>query len=152
MPRNPDRTDLCHFTYADGRRCTLPESSNSFGLCYHHARKYQALLDARKAHQVTQRVARFLDNPARTPTELTAALAALFVVTAQGHVKPKTAARLTYRVQCLLQASLPAGCSGQQATPTPARKERNAGNPPQLPDKTPQASRLLPQSTVQPPR
>jgi hypothetical protein len=145
MPRNPDRTDLCHFTYADGRRCTLPQSSNTFGLCHDHARKYHALLDAREADAVLRHVTRFLENPNRTPTELCAALAALFVVTAEGHVKPKTAARLTYRVQCLLQSPLSAGRSGQEVT----RTEPNAVTQPQLPDKTPQPTRRLPQSTAQ---
>ena len=62
MPRNPDRTDLCHFTYADDRRCTLPQFPDDYGLCYHRQQR-QAFLESREAGR---QVARFLETDVLT--------------------------------------------------------------------------------------
>ena len=101
MPRNPDRTDLCHFTYADGRRCTLPQFPDDHGLCYHHREKRQAFLEAREAGR---QISRFLETEILTACDLSCTLSALFSATAQGYIKPKTAATLGYLAQLMLQA------------------------------------------------
>jgi hypothetical protein len=101
MPRNPDRTDLCHFTYADGRRCTLPQFPDDYGLCYHHREKRQAFLEAREAGR---QISRFLETDILTACDLSCTLSALFSATAMGYIKPKTAATLGYLAQLMLQA------------------------------------------------
>lgn len=101
MPRNPDRTDLCHFTYADGRRCTLPQFPDDYGLCYHHREKRQAFLEAREAGR---QISRFLETEILTACDLSCTLSALFSATATGYIKPKTAATLGYLAQLMLQA------------------------------------------------
>ena len=100
MPRNPDRTDLCHFTYSDGRRCTLPQFPDDMGLCYHHGQKRRAFLESRQAGRETSR---FLRNDIHTACDLSATLAALFAATAEGYIKPKAAATLAYISQLMLQ-------------------------------------------------
>lgn len=101
MPRNPDRSNLCHFTYADGRRCTLPQFPDDMGLCYHHREKRQAYLQAREAGR---QVARFLHTNILTACDLSCTLSALFDATAQGYIKPKVASTLAYIAQLMLQA------------------------------------------------
>ena len=101
MPRNPDRTDLCHFTYSDGRRCTLPQFPDDVGLCFHHGQKYRQRLEAREAGR---RVSRFLETEILTACDLSCTLSALFGATAMGYLKPKTAATLGYLAQLMLQA------------------------------------------------
>ena len=100
MPRNPDRTDLCHFTYADGRRCTLPQFPDDYGLCCHHRDKRRAFLEAREAGR---QVSRFLETDILTACDLSCTLSALFSATAMGYIKPKTAATLGYLAQLMLQ-------------------------------------------------
>jgi hypothetical protein len=101
MPRNPDRTDLCHFTYADGRRCTLPQFPDDHGLCFHHREKQIASLQSREAGR---QVSRFLETDILTACDVSCTLSALFGATAQGYIKPKTAATLAYIAQLMLQA------------------------------------------------
>ena len=49
MPKNHDGRELCHFTYADGRRCTLPQFPDDMGPCYHHGDQYRASLQSKEA-------------------------------------------------------------------------------------------------------
>jgi hypothetical protein len=101
MPRNPDRTDLCHFTYADGRRCTLPQFPDDFGLCFHHREKLQSRAESREAGR---QVSRFLETDVLTACDLSCTLSALFGATAQGYIKPRTAKALAYIAQLMLQS------------------------------------------------
>ena len=101
MPRNPDRTNLCHFTYADGRRCTVPQFPDDLGFCFFHRQNYQEHLQSKEAGRI---VSRFLHTNVITASDVTCTIAALFDATAQGYIKPKTAATLGYLVQLMLQA------------------------------------------------
>jgi hypothetical protein len=101
MPRNPDRTNLCHFTYSDGRRCTLPQLPDDLGLCFHHGQKYRAHMESREAGR---QISRFLETKILTACDLSCTLSALFSATAMGYIKPKTAAALGYLAQVMLQA------------------------------------------------
>jgi len=100
MPTNPDRSSLCHFTFADGRRCTLPQFPDDLGLCYSHGQQYRQRL---KALEVGRDIAHFFDTDVLTNCDLTSALGALFAATAQGHIKPKTATALAYLAQVITQ-------------------------------------------------
>ena len=100
MPRNPDRSELCHFAYADGRRCTQPQFPDDFGLCFHHGQQHRARLEAREAGR---RISRFLHTDILTACDLSSTLSTLFQATAQGFIKPKAAASLAYLAQLMLQ-------------------------------------------------
>ncbi len=100
MFKNQDRPDLCHFTFADGRRCTMPQFPDDFGLCFHHGQKYRARLEAKEAGR---QVSQFLDTDIVTACDLSSTLSTLFSATAQGYIKPKTAAALAYLAQLMLQ-------------------------------------------------
>jgi len=100
MPKNQDRTDLCHFVFTDGRRCQLPQSLDDMGLCYFHAQKYR---DHIRAQEAGRHIADFLDTDVFTASELNSAFAALFSATARGLIKPKTTTSLAYLGQLMLQ-------------------------------------------------
>ena len=100
MPTNPDRSNLCHFTFADGRRCALPQFPDDLGLCYYHGKQYRQHL---KALEVGRDIAHFFQTEILTNCDLTSALGALFAATAQGHIKPKTATALAYLAQVITQ-------------------------------------------------
>jgi len=95
-----DRSNLCIFTFADGRQCTQPQSPDDEGLCYFHARKF---IDQRRAQMAGKDIARLLDADITTACDLNAVFCALFSATAQGYLKPKTAHTLAYLGQLLLQ-------------------------------------------------
>jgi hypothetical protein len=100
MSINQDRPCTCAFFFADGRRCQLPPSADDMGLCYFHAKKYHDRLTAQEAGQ---QINEFLSSDILTACDLNAALTTLFSATAQGFIKPKTAAALTYLGQLMLQ-------------------------------------------------
>jgi len=100
MSNNEDRPCTCVFFFADGRRCQLPPSPDDAGLCYFHARKFRDRLTAQEAGR---QISEFLNTDTLTASDLNSALATLFSATAQGFIKPKTAATLTYLGQLMLQ-------------------------------------------------
>jgi hypothetical protein len=102
MSTNPskDRTNLCTYTFADGRRCTMPESPDDMGLCYYHMQRH---IDTLKKHAAGEQISRCLDAKINTACDLSAAFTQLFCATAQGFIKPKTAATLTYLGNLMLQ-------------------------------------------------
>lgn len=100
MPKNHEGRELCHFTYADGRRCTLPQFPDDYGLCYHHANQHHARLASNKAGR---EISRFLNTDVLTASDLSASLMTAFASTAQGYTKPKTAMALVYLARLLFQ-------------------------------------------------
>ena len=98
-PRN--RAGLCSFTFADGRHCRTPHCSTHPHLCYFHARKEA---QARAADEIGFDISYFFSGHYLSASDLRSALARLFTGVVQGHIKPKTAATLTYLGQTLLQA------------------------------------------------
>ena len=96
-----DRSALCSFSFADGRRCRTPRCSAHPYLCYFHARnEAQALA----SQQVGCDIASDLSGRYLSACDLSSALGRLFSAAAQGHVKPKTASTLAYLGQTLLQS------------------------------------------------
>jgi hypothetical protein len=95
-----DHTYLCAFTFADGRRCTLPQSPDDMGLCYFHARKF---IDKKRAQTAAQQIAGLLDADIVTACDLSAVFNALFTATALGYIKPKAASALAYIGQLMVQ-------------------------------------------------
>ncbi|HVS89020.1 MAG TPA: hypothetical protein VHF01_12475 [Candidatus Acidoferrum sp.] len=99
--RSNDRSSLCSFTFADGRRCRTPCCPAHPHLCYFHARKEAQAL---AAQQMGRDIASDLSGGYLSACDLSFALGRLFSAVAQGHVKPKTASTLAYLGQTLLQS------------------------------------------------
>src|SRR5713101_8900619 len=93
-----DRSRLCAFTFADGRRCRTPRRSGHPHLCFFHARK-EAL--ARAAEQAGEDVSYYLSGTYLSACDLTSALGRLFSAVAQGEIQPKPASALAYLGQTL---------------------------------------------------
>ena len=100
MSINQDRTFTCVHFFADGRRCQLPPSADDMGLCYFHAKKFRNRLDSQEAGR---QISQFLETDILTACDLSSTFASLFSATAQGWIKPKTAATLTYLGRLMLQ-------------------------------------------------
>ena len=94
-----DRSSLCTFTFADGRRCRMPRSDRHLYLCTFHARKEaQAVAGQKAANDISYH----LSGAFLSACDLSLALGRLFTATAQGQIKPKTAATLAYLGNTLL--------------------------------------------------
>jgi hypothetical protein len=96
-----DRSGLCSFTFADGRRCRTPRRAGHSYLCAFHARKEAQSL---AAEQAGEDISSFLSGDLMTACDLSSALARLFSAVAKGDIKPKTASTLAYLGQTLIQS------------------------------------------------
>ena len=95
-----DRSCLCDFTFADGRRCRTPRLTGHPRLCCFHAKREAQSL---AAQQVGRDVSSFLSGSYLSACDLSSALARVFSAVAQGQVKRKTASTLAYLGQTLNQ-------------------------------------------------
>jgi hypothetical protein len=96
-----DRSSLCSFSFADGRRCRTPRSPGHPHLCTFHARKEAQAL---AAHQVGREISTCFSGEYLSACDLSSALGHLFSAVVQGHIKPKTATVLGYLSQTLVQS------------------------------------------------
>jgi len=96
-----NRSCLCAFTFADGRRCRSPRLNGHPHLCCFHAKREAQSL---AAQQVGRDVSSFLSGSYLSACDLSSALGRLFSAVAQGEVKPRTATTLAYLGQTLLQS------------------------------------------------
>src|ERR1700737_465884 len=96
-----DRSSLCSFTFADGRRCRIPRRAGHPYLCAFHARKEAQALAGDEAGK---EIAYHLSGSYVSACDLSSALGRLFSAVAQGQVNPKTAGTLAYLGQTLVQA------------------------------------------------
>jgi hypothetical protein len=96
-----DRTNLCVFTFADGRHCTMPQSAGDMGLCYYHARKFA---DKKLRDVAAERISKLLETNITTACDLNAVFNAAFAAAAQGVLKPKLASTLGYLGNLMLQS------------------------------------------------
>lgn len=94
------RVSLCSFTFADGRRCRTPRSSKHLELCYFHAKKEA---EARSLQEIGYDIGTWLTGNYVSACDLSAALGRVFSNTAQGRIKPRTAATLGYLGQTIAQ-------------------------------------------------
>jgi hypothetical protein len=94
-------TNLCAFTFADGRQCRTPRCSGHLYLCYFHAQKEAESL---ATQQVGEDISRFLPTKLLTACDLGVALSRTFCAVAQGQIKPKVASTLAYLAQTMLQS------------------------------------------------
>ena len=95
-----DRSSLCTFTFADGRRCTSPRSGSKYDLCFFHLVK---LRQRQAAEQAGEDVAEPLNADYLNACDLNAAFGNLFTAVAKGLIKPKVASTLANIGQLLLR-------------------------------------------------
>ena len=119
--RSKDRSGLCAFIFADGRRCRTPRRSGYLHLCAFHAQKEA---QSRVAAQTGEDVSYFLSGTYLSACDLTSALGHLFSAVAQGQVKPKTATALAYlgRSSIILSSSPSTNTSTPSAQSTGVAK------------------------------
>jgi hypothetical protein len=96
-----DRSSLCSFSFADGRRCRTPRTPSHPHLCTFHARKEA---QARASDQVGREISSYFSGTYLSACDLSSALGHLFSAVAQGHIKPKSASILAYLSQTLVQS------------------------------------------------
>jgi hypothetical protein len=94
-------TNLCAFTFTDGRQCRTPRCSGHLHLCYFHAQKEAERLAAK---QVGEDISRFLPAKLLTACDLSGAMARVFCAIARGDVKPRLASTLAYLSQSMVQS------------------------------------------------
>jgi hypothetical protein len=147
MSNNQDRPCTCMFYFADGRRCQMPPALDDMGLCYFHAKKFR---DRTNAEEAGLQISQFLNTDILTACELSSTFAALFSATAQGFIKPKTAATLAYLGQLMLQTQRFAKQEYLCAFEGGWRKvvqESNCFNPPADPDPSADPAQSTPSSS-----
>ena len=98
--RPQDRVSLCHFSFADGRRCLTPISPGHPHFCYYHAQKEAQSVAVEK---LGQDLDYFFSGDYLSACDLSAALARLFAAVARGHIKPRAARTLACLAQTLAQ-------------------------------------------------
>src|SRR5450432_105806 len=96
-----DRSSLCSFSFADGRRCRTPRTPSHPHLCTFHARKEA---QARASDQLGREISSYFSGTYLSACDLSSALGHLFSAVAQGHIKPKSASILAYLSQTLVQS------------------------------------------------
>src|SRR6266436_10160475 len=99
--RKKDRSNLCAFTFADGRQCRTPRRSGHLHLCYFHAQKEAESLAAK---QVAEGISSFFYGNYLCACDFSSALGRVFSAVASGYIKPKTATSLAFLGQTLNQS------------------------------------------------
>ena len=98
--RPQDRASLCHFSFADGRRCLTPISPGHPHFCFYHAQKEAQSVAAEK---LGRDLDYFFSGDYLSACDLSAALARLFAAVARGHIKSRAARTIAYLAQTLAQ-------------------------------------------------
>ena len=84
-------TNLCAFTFADGRQCRSLRLSGHQHLCYYHAKKEAEALIAKQAGED---LASLFCGKVLCASDFAAALGRVLSAVARGYIKPKTAVSL----------------------------------------------------------
>jgi hypothetical protein len=96
-----DRSSLCRFTFADGRRCRTPRSGDHPNFCYDHAQKEAR---AQAAEILAKDLDYFFSGEYLSACDLSIALSRLIPAVLRGGIKPRTARTVAYLSQTLMQA------------------------------------------------
>jgi hypothetical protein len=102
MSKKPskDRSSLCTFTFADGRRCKSPRQACNPDFCYFHAQRELQRLAAKNAGNF---IAAGVSTDYVSACALNGSLGRLFRAVACGQINPKTAHTLAYLAQVMAQ-------------------------------------------------
>ncbi len=93
-----DPTQLCQFSFADGRQCRMFRHQSHASLCLVHAREEQQLLDLDEIGEELSSIS----GEFRTTTDINHVLGKLFKLVAAGRIPARRAENLTYLAQLLL--------------------------------------------------
>jgi hypothetical protein len=93
-----DPTQLCNFSFADGRQCRMFRHQSHASFCLVHAREEQQLLDLEEIGQELESIS----GQFRTTTDINHVLGKLFKLVANGRIPARRAENLTYLAQLLL--------------------------------------------------
>jgi hypothetical protein len=93
-----DPTQLCQFSFADGRQCRMFRHQSHASLCLVHAREEQQLLAEEEIGQELDSIS----GQFRTNTDINHVLGKLFKLVAAGRIPARRAENLTYLAQLLL--------------------------------------------------
>ena len=93
-----DPTQLCQFSFADGRQCRMFRHQSHPLLCLVHAREEQQLL----AQEEIGRELESISGSFRTTTDINHVVGKLFKLVAAGRIPARRAENLTYLAQLLL--------------------------------------------------
>ncbi|HKV23714.1 MAG TPA: hypothetical protein VJN93_03910 [Candidatus Acidoferrum sp.] len=95
-----DRTSLCRFSFADGRRCRSLRVSSSPDFCHYHSQKEAR---SRAARKLSEDLAYFFSGDYLSANDLSAALGRILPAVISGELKPRTARTVAYLMQTLQQ-------------------------------------------------
>ena len=93
-----DPTQLCQFSFADGRQCRMFRHQSHTSFCLVHAREEQQLLAQDEIGQDLVSIS----GQFRTATDINHVLGKLFKLVANGRIPARRAENLTYLAQLLL--------------------------------------------------
>jgi hypothetical protein len=93
-----DPTQLCQFSFADGRQCRMFRHESHGSLCLVHAREEQQLLAQDEIGEELESIS----GEFRTTTDINHVLGKLFKLVANGRIPARRAENLTYLAQLLL--------------------------------------------------
>jgi hypothetical protein len=97
-------SNLCRFSFSDGRRCRMLVHSSPRGLCPFHAREEMQIIESRR---LGSELSASLTGHFHTAADINHVLGKIFTALAQNRITPRTATVLAYIGQLLLQ-SIPA--------------------------------------------
>ena len=93
-----DPTQLCQFSFSDGRQCRMFRHQSHASFCLVHAREEQQLLAQEEIGQELESIS----GQFRTTTDINHVLGKLFKLVANGRIPARRAENLTYLAQLLL--------------------------------------------------
>jgi hypothetical protein len=93
-----DPTQLCQFSFSDGRQCRMFRHESHPLLCLVHARQEQQIL----AEEEIGEELRSISGQFRTTTDINHVIGKLFKLVAAGRIPARRAENLTYLAQLLL--------------------------------------------------
>jgi hypothetical protein len=93
--------DLCHFSFADGRRCRMLRHPDHPGLCPFHSREERQRIESER---IGTELAATLTGHFYTATDVNHVLGKVFTALAQDRISIKKARALAYLGQLMLQS------------------------------------------------
>jgi hypothetical protein len=93
-----DPSNLCQFSFSDGRQCRMLRHESHSSLCLIHAREERQLLDL---EEIGDELAS-ISGEFRTTTDINHVIGKLFKLVATGRIPARRAENLTYLAQLLL--------------------------------------------------
>jgi hypothetical protein len=98
---NAANHNLCHFSYADGRRCRMLRHPDHPGLCPFHSREERQALESER---IGTELAASLTGNYLTASDINHVLGKVFTALAQDRISIKKAKALTYIAQLMLHS------------------------------------------------